>query len=414
MGREPRTRVKRIDEGADRLMLPGYALVGLALGAFVILNWANGRLGMADFRVYFEAAGNWMQGYSPYGRTYGLASGYYKYAPIALLPWVLLQPLGWSIASTLYLLLMLGTMVWVMPRFVFHVRRMLMDRQVRLSRPTVWTVVIFTCLGLQHLSRELLLGNVNWFLLLGVGIWWRNMRMPRHENSHAALNGLLLATICIFKPHFAILLPWLGWRRPTRYLLWTAAWGTCWLLLPSLWLGPMENALLLWDWAGALLDHNTARITSFNTVSGLLGLANSGAYSLIPVIVSIGLLIFWIALNRSVAKYQESLEVMVLVGIIPNLVLTDTEHFMWTFPFLAWWCLQLTSKSFWENVQIWDRVLTTIAFAMLLIPYSLASPDLWGTTIGTYLEHGGPLGIANLFLILGGIWMHHVYLTSDV
>jgi hypothetical protein len=24
------------------------------------------------------------------------------------------------------------------------------------------------------------------------------------------------------------------------------------------------------------------------------------------------------------------------------------------------------------------------------------------------------MGVANLFLIVGGIWMHHVYLTSDL
>jgi hypothetical protein len=392
----------------------GHAVLAVALLGFAILNWANGRLGMADFKVYFDAAGDWMQGSSPYGQAYGLSSGYYKYAPVALLPWMLLQPLGWGLSSTLYLFLMLGTMIWALPKFVLHVHRMLRYHQVRLSRPTVWTFVIFALLALQHLSRELLLGNVNWFLLLGIGVWWRNLLRPKHEANHAIWSGLLLAIICVFKPHFGILLPWLGWRRPSRYLIWTATWGIFLLLLPAIWLGMEDNFVLLWDWAGALLDHNTARITSFNTISGLLGLANSGLFSAIPAMVTVGLLIFWIGRDRSVEKHDESLEIMVLVAIIPNLVLTDTEHFMWSFPLLAWWCLLLTSRSFWEQVPIWDRLLTTIVFAIMLIPYSLASPDLWGDKIGSFLEHGGPMGVANLFLIVCGIWMHHVYLTSDL
>lgn len=394
------------------LTTASHVVLGLALGAFVVVNWLNGRLGMADFKVYFDAAGNWLAGQSPYGRSYGLSSGFYKYSPIALIPWVLMQPLGWGVSSTLYLLTMWGSMVWALPKFGIRVYRMLRSHQVRLSHPTTWAFVIFALLSLQHLSRELLLGNVNWFLLLGIGLWWSRLQSVRHEKSHAIVNGLLLAGVCIFKPHFGILLPWLGWRRPKRYLIWTVVWGMILLFLPTLWLGPLENASLLWDWLGALLDHNTARINSFNTISGLLGLANHGLYSMIPVILAVGALIFWIGAARRVERYDESLEVMVLVAIIPNLVLTDTEHFMWSLPLLAWWCIILTNRAFWEQVPNWNRVLTTVVFFLLMIPYSVASPDLWGDRIGSFFEHGGPLGGANLFLILGGIWMHHLYLTS--
>lgn len=390
-----------------------HIVLGVSLSAFVLVNLANGRLWMADFKVYFDAAGEWLAGNSPYGRSHGLSSGFYKYAPVALLPWVILQPLGWAVSSKLYLLLMLSSMIWALPKFVIHVFRMLRSPQVKLNHPTAWTFIIFVLLSLQHLSRELLLGNVNWFLLLGIAVWWSRMQKAKHEKAHAIVNGLLLATICVFKPHFGILLLWLVWRRPKRYLLWTVAWGLLLLLLPSLWLGPQGNILLLMDWAGALLDHNTARITSFNTISGVLGLANSGVYALFPVVLAVAGLIFWIGAERSAEGYNESLEIMVLVGIIPSLVLTDTEHFMWSFPLLVWWCVILTNQTFWHQVPNWDRVLTTIVFSLVMIPYSLASSDLWGEKVGVFFEHGGPLGIANLFLILGSLWMHHVYLTSN-
>lgn len=390
-----------------------HVVLSLALGGFVLVNWRNGRLGMADFRVYFDAAGTLLDGGSPYGRSFGLSSGYYKYAPVALLPWMLLQSLGWAISSTLYLVVMFSTMVAWVPKFVPYAHRFLSDHNVHLSRPRWWAVVLFALLTLQHLSRELLLGNVNWFLLVGVAVWWKAIRKPTHDTQQAVWAGALLAVICVFKPHFAILLPWVGWRRPVRFLAWTLAWGVTLLLLPSLWLGLEGNAALLMGWAGALLNHNTATITSFNAISGVFGLANSGTLRVVMPGLAVGLLSLWISRVRVVVRCQESLEVMVLVGVIPSLVLTDTEHFMWSFPLLAWWCLLLTSRSFWHRVPSWDRALTTLLFATFIVPYSFASPDLWGQQIGRYLEHGGPLGVSNLFLVIGTIWMHYVYRTSD-
>lgn len=389
-----------------------WVILTLSLGGFVLLNAWNGRLGMADFQVYFEAAGRWMEGENPYGRAYGLSSGFYKYAPLALVPWVLLQPLGFSTCSSLYLLLLLVSMIWMIPKMVSSVYRMMRFDQVRLGHPTAWTFALFALLCLQHLSRELLLGNVNWILLLGISFWWLGIRKPKREVGHAVRYGLLLAIICLFKPHFAILLPWLGWRRPRRYLIWTLTMGLTLLCLPSLWLGVEPAAKDLYDWAGALLAHNSANVSSFNTFSGLVGWANNQSMKWVPPMVVMSILIFWIGRQRQVDRHLEVREVCVLIGMIPNLVLTDTEHFMFSFPWLAWWCVVMTSKTFWKKMPKWDRWLTTGVFALMMVPYALASPDLWGSELGGFLEHKGPLGIANLFLVLGGVWTHHIYTTT--
>ena len=391
-----------------------WVILTLGLGGFVLLNAWNGRLGMADFQVYFEAAGRWMDGENPYGRAYGLPSGFYKYAPSALVPWVLLQPLGWLVSSSFYLLVLLASMVWMIPKMVSSVYRMMRFDQVRLGHPTAWTFGLFALLCLQHLSRELLLGNVNWMLLMGIFCWWQGVRKPKREVGHAVRYGLLLSTICLFKPHFAILLPWLGWRRPQRYLIWTLAMGLILLCIPIFWMGVEASAKDLYDWAGALLAHNSAHVTSFNTLSGLVGWANNAGLKWIPPLVVMGMLIFWIGRQKGVGMHTEACEVFVLIGIIPNLVLTDTEHFMFSFPWLAWWCVVITSNTFWKKLPKWNRWLITGVFALLMVPYALASPDLWGAEWGGFLEHRGPLGFANLFLVLGGVWTHYIYTTTDV
>lgn len=411
MSTEQKMTFSVLDWGRNRLTTA--IIVALGLGAFVLVNWTNGRLWMADFKVYFDAAEMWLDGGSPYGRSYGLSSGYYKYAPIALAPFVLLQPLGFELARTLYLLFLFGSMVIWVPTVVDMVYRRLRFHQVQMSRPKVWAFAVFGVLTLQHLSRELLLGNVNWLLLIGILVWWARVAKPRHSNRHAVLSGLLLAVICIFKPHFAVLIPWLAWRRPRRYIIWTILWGLILLALPMLVVGPVANFELIYDWLGALVGHNSATVTSFNTLAGMLGLANSGAYAWVPLILALALLMMWIGRYYSVEPHDESLEVFVLVGILPNLVLTDTEHFMWSLPMVAWWAILLTNESFWKNIPSWDRWLTTLVFGVMMVPYCLASPDLWGEEIGSWLEHGGALGWSNLFIVLGGLWMHHVYLTSN-
>ena len=190
--------------------------------------------------------------------------------------------------------------------------------------------------------------------------------------------------------------------------------GLILLCIPILWMGVEASAKDLYDWAGALLAHNSAHVTSFNTLSGLVGWANNAGLKWIPPLVVMGMLIFWIGRQKGVGMHTEACEVFVLIGIIPNLVLTDTEHFMFSFPWLAWWCVVITSNTFWKKLPKWNRWLTTGVFALLMVPYALASPDLWGAEWGGFLEHRGPLGFANLFLVLGGVWTHYIYTTTDV
>ncbi|MFM7726427.1 MAG: hypothetical protein ACKO7B_06980, partial [Flavobacteriales bacterium] len=86
-------------------------------------------------------------------------------------------------------------------------------------------------------------------------------------------------------------------------------------------------------------------------------------------------------------------EFFLLVGLVPNLVHTDTEHFMWVWPMLALAIQQaLNIDSPRRNVQI---ALLMIAF----IPFAINTPDIVGERVRLLFDEGG-LGIANLIILL--------------
>jgi hypothetical protein len=95
------------------------------------------------------------------------------------------------------------------------------------------------------------------------------------------------------------------------------------------------------------------------------------------------------------------IEFFILVALIPNLVHTDTEHFMWTWPLIAFIIIELFKK---KNTLFNSEGLAVIVlFTISFIPYCLNSPDLVGKKLRFLFDEGGLLGIANLFIIAAAV-----------
>lgn len=389
-----------------RYAQPGWWLLFLG-GVYVSWQWHVGRSGMADFRVYFDAASLALKGSSPYGQAFGVSSGFYKYAPVALVPFLPLVALGWFWARWVYWGILLVGLAWGLPRLVDGI-----GRRLGHSSPSPgmrsWVMVGLAIIGSHHLGRELLLGNINALLLLALGVWWSwvgRSGPAEAVGGRAVAGGALMGLVWAFKPHFLVLLPWMMVRKPPIHaVLSVVAFGVA-LLLPALGLGWSTNLAWLQDWWETIRMHNTDTSHSANTLSAMLGL--SSPWSTLLTAASLGAWGGWVLWGkfRSINRDRPFWEAAAGVALLPNWVHTDTEHFLWSLPWVAVWLWRLADARAWEGTGSRWRWVVGAVLVLCCIPYTTGTPDLWGRELAAWLERGGALGWANVVLVLGGLWL---------
>lgn len=348
---------------------------------------------MADFRVYYDAAAAFLHNGTMYGEAFGVSSGFYKYSPFASLPFIPFVLLPYSVASVLYYMLVLYAIVW----FMIIVVREASGKDLQRQGLIIFLVTLFLA---DHLERELHLGNVNLFLLMACFVVYRKMLQGNYF-----IAGIVYAVVLLFKPHFMILLPFWIWRKEWKMLFYTAVAVIAGLLLPALWKGWQVNTDLLQQWMTAIRDHNVQLYESPNTVYGLVNTILPDSFNrswLVPVLLVITgtlFLVFMLKNKNRPAKQRLFIEMFLLVALIPNLVHTDTEHFMWTWPLIAFAVVRLVQN------KTGQRPLQIVILALAFVPYCLNSPDLVGKDLRYLFDEGGLLGLANLMIIGVAVWL---------
>lgn len=360
---------------------------------FGVLNMINGRFQMRDLQVYYDAAMWLLDGESPYGKAFGLSSGFYKYSASAALLFSPLHLLGWFPARIFFFLLISFSFAFRIPQLIDWIQEQL---QSNAKRNVVALLVVLSLIG--HFSRELLLGNVNWLLLIWVFSGFILLK------SKPVLSGALFALALIFKPHFIIIVPWLILRREWTSITSMAVAILLLLFFPAIGWGWSDNLQFLKEWILAMQAHNASLAESANTIYGipakLTGIDGSSWIVLFLAVVSF-LILFWMLRHfreergdqRLVAK-NRLIEFSALLAIIPNLVHTDTEHFMWTFPMLV------MLSVYWLQMKGTEKWVIGILWILALIPFAYSTPDIWGSAGARWLEQSGVLGIANIVLIV--------------
>lgn len=374
-------------------LLSGFLMLG-----FMVLNIINDRFQMADLRVYHEALLWFLDGQSPYGRSFGLSSGFYKYSLTAALFFSPLTWLGWGTARVVYYLVLAGSIMYFLPRMMEKTRRLFFF----LPRRTGMVLFISLLFLGGHFSRELLLGNINWFLLLLVFMVFQLM-----EKKMNVLAGAFFAVALIFKPHFALLLPWMVLRGEWKTLISTFVTVGVLLLLPAFGIGWEANKKMLGEWWMAMQAHNVKLEESPNTMYAWLNswthyMGVPGWASVVMILLFIGPLFALFMLKHKVKERglplksgHRYLEYFGLVGLIPNLVHTDTEHFLWSIPMLFVLVWYLTQEG--RRMRSW-----WVLVFLMLIPYGWATPDIWGGSGAEWLQKSGVLGMANVLIVLLG------------
>jgi hypothetical protein len=80
-----------------------------------------------------------------------------------------------------------------------------------------------------------------------------------------------------------------------------------------------------------------------------------------------------------------------MLAIIPNLVITDTEHFLYLLPLVVW------MVSYFFVVRNYGLL---AVFILLILAYGANSSDLLGSGLSARVSDWGLLGLSNLLLIV--------------
>ncbi len=361
---------------------------------FIIEN-INGRFWLNDFKVYYLAAKAMLAGDQVYGIPFGLSSGLYKYSPFVLFfvfPYCLFP---FEIAAVIHFFIL----SFIIVSLFFVIRNVY--KNYLFEKPWKNLNLLFSfafiCV-LIHFVKELHLGNINVLLLLLLCL-----SIDALMKSKLILSGILFGLVVLTKPFFLILLLPLLFRKQWKVL--ASLGGTLILgfLIPALFFGFSYSVFLHGEWIRNIFAHN-AEYPGHNSMQYLIqhyinpNVPNEFQY----LIIAGGGLVFLIMhyFNRlfekkhgNTARLQHAgliMEWFVLIAILPNLVKTDSEHFLCTLPLIMLIVFFLAAKK---------KVLPIAVFVILIFFYGANSMDLLGEKLSDVLFNMGLIGVSNLFII---------------
>ncbi len=355
---------------------------------YLVLLFINHRFQLSDFNVYYGAADALMNGEQVYGKAFGLSSGFYKYSPEVLVPFLPFALLKYDIAAVLFYLL--NTTIFIL---LLNEMKKVFFRNINWGKQ-VWIYLAITVLFFaDQLERELFLGNVNALLLL-LTLW--SLRLI--DNNEKVKAGIVYAIVLCFKIHFLILLPYFIFKKEWKVVFSTML-GLIGMAIILFICVPNRFAVLHNQWWKAVQAHNVQLDRSPNTIYHLIQTTLSSLHmAVIPTAaVLIGLAITGLGylkfIWKNIGKGFQMNEGLVLISLIPILTHTDTEHFLWAMPLIL---IVLLTISTWNKKAI---RLGGVFIFLLSFPFLFNSPDLVGKALSKSLDEGG-LGFSLVLLLV--------------
>jgi hypothetical protein len=379
---------------------------------FFIVQNINHRFWLHDYEVYYSAANSFLRGDAVYGIPYGLGSGYYKYSPFALLVFAPFSLLPFYVAKVFHFVIL---SICITTTIILSYKLIISNFPLKnnIKNPNLLLFLIFLPL-IPNIYTELHLGNINSALLLIFII--ALLYLMKGKDLKA---GLLLALGILIKPHFLIFLPFLLFRKKFNCFIYTVIGIIAGLLLPSLFIGMGHNVELHKQWLTTMQIHNNSLISGQDTlfswlyrgvghfffidtlqydkIFGMLVLA-------IIAFVILALLIIDLKKENSDKSMQDNktknfiFEYFILLAIIPNITVTDSEHFLLSIPLIAFIVIYLFKKS--------ENLIFKIFAIILLFIYGMNMREVVGKNISAYFTEYGILGLANILIIIFCIIVH--------
>ena len=355
---------------------------------YLALLFINHRFQLSDFNVYYGAADSLINGEQVYGKAFGLSSGFYKYSPEILVPFLPFALLKYDVAAVLFYLINTGIILLLLNEFKqTFFKSFVWGKEL-------WFFLIATVLFFgDQLERELFLGNVNALLLL-LTLW----SVRSIENNQRAKAGLIYAVVLCFKIHFLILLPYFILKKEWKVLLFTII-GLLGMAITLFICVPNRFVVLHSQWLKAVQAHNVQLDQSPNTIyfyiQKILSFMHLAVIPIAAVLIGLALagLTYLKFIWKNIGKGFQSNEALILLALIPVLTHTDTEHFLWAMPFFL---MILITVSTWNKN---GKIIAYVTLAVTSIPFLFNSPDLVGRDLSKQLDEGG-IGLVLILLLL--------------
>ena len=355
---------------------------------YLVLLFINHRFQLSDFNVYYGAADALINGEQVYGKAFGLSSGYYKYSPEILVPFLPFALLKYDVAAVLFYLINSGIILLLLNEF-----KQTFFKSYEWGRE-VWFMLAMTFLFFgDQLERELFLGNVNALLLL-LTLW----SVRSIENNQSAKAGLIYAVVLCFKIHFLILLPYFILKKEWKVLLYAVV-GLLGMSLILFLCVPGRFVVLHSQWLKAVQAHNVQLDQSPNTIyfviQKVLSSLHMAVISVAAVLIGLSIagLTYLKFIWKNIGKGFQSNEALILLALIPVLTHTDTEHFLWAMPFFL---MILITVSKWNKK---GKIAAGVVLFFASIPFLFNSPDIVGKGLSKQLDEGG-IGFMLILLLL--------------
>lgn len=381
----------------------GFILFALLIcGLLFTSELVNGRFWLNDFKVYYLSAKAMVEGGQIYGIAHGLTSGFYKYSPFVLLLYVPLTLLPYTFACIIYYWGIVIAVIWIFVLLLNFIKKYFYQEQIK-NKGLIFSAIFIFIINLLY--RELHLGNTNIFLLLLI-----LLTIKLTLESQFFFAGLLFSLILLFKPFFLIIaIPYILHKK---FRLITGA--TIFMIFQALMLVLIFGWQSFYDmhteWVKTVAGHS-ASFPSRNNISylishfGAVNLPSSFNYILLLIALSLMVILFIYKnhldkANNMVETQNNSnfiMETFLIIAILPTLLNTDTEHFLYSLPIIA-----LIAFNVFTNKK---PVLFILLFLTFMF-YGTNSNDVVGKTIGDFYDEIGAVGISNLVLLIWGYWLY--------
>ena len=361
------------------------SLVLFTLMLFVEIN--NGRFETEDFKVYYSASKALVNSQQVYGVPFSLSTGFYKYSPFTLFIFAPFTILKYKIAAIIYFYIITFSLIFS----ILIIQQLFDNYLLKNKKKQILTSFLILISILIHIVRDLHLGNTN-MIIVFLLILALKFTLEKKE----IISGLLIALAILTKPYFIVLvLPFMLYKKYKTVTSIVVA-GIVLTLFTTLVLGFSRSYTLHMEWFQEMLRHSEylySPYTIFYLLEYYFGIIipKTYTYPFFIVIVLLISLFFWFR-NQTDNDTEKALlfNYFVLMAIIPNLLITDVEHFIFSLPIIAILILYLNN---YRNYYI------IALFIIAILMYGGNSTDLVGKELTIKIKFWGFVGIGNLILV---------------